>query len=420
MEKILSPFEINQLVQQIRMADGLQAFSAADSAVLEQVLGNFTSRWQQTYQRFGGNPAGELAYRDVILYFTEAVLPKIKKQLTKGGADRDTVAKIELMLSPQGSQPLRQKQLPQNWRQQQSLPEQLACPEFDRPLFIVSAPRAGSTLLFETLSRFEEIWSIGKESHDIEKAIPYLHPATHSYHSNRLTDAPLEVATEVKHWFSGRLQNREKQRYLNMAKPPQRIRFLEKTPKNALRIPFLKTIFPDARFIFLYRNPLENISSLLEGWRSNRFLAYRDMPGWPYKEWHFLLPPGWESLAEQPLAKIASYQWAAANQSILDDLKVLPENDWCFVSYHDLVEQPQQTLRRISLFAELQWHEPIAQLFSEPLPFSSMVISPPVADKWRKHEAEILLCLQTIAPLAKQIELLNANTTSIVDKKNQV
>lgn len=52
------------------------------------------------------------------------------------------------------------------------LKEDFQLPEFDRPIFIVSTPRAGSTLLFETLSQFPELWTVGRESHDIMEEIP--------------------------------------------------------------------------------------------------------------------------------------------------------------------------------------------------------------------------------------------------------
>ena len=48
---------------------------------------------------------------------------------------------------------------------------------------------------------------------------------------------------------------------------PGALRFLEKTPKNALRVPFFARIFPDARFIFLWRDPRENIASIMQAWR---------------------------------------------------------------------------------------------------------------------------------------------------------
>jgi hypothetical protein len=307
------------------------------------------------------------------------------------------------MLFPAGK--IRQ---PPNWKRfqrLQPLPEEFECPEFDRPLFIVSAPRAGSTLLFETLSKFDRVWTMGFENHGIETDIPYLHPETRNYESNRLTDAPPDIIAAVRRWFARQLKNRAGELFLNTEENERlrAVRFLEKTPKNALRIPFLKKVFPNALFIFLYRDPRQNISSMLEGWRSKRFLAYRDMPGWPYREWRFLLPPGWQTLAERPLAEIAAHQWCMANQYILDDLAALPRREWCFVTYKLLIEQPAETIRRIIAFAGLDWDEQAEASVSGNLPLSSMVISPPSADKWRRHEAEILPVLPMTEAVAEQI-----------------
>ena len=45
-------------------------------------------------------------------------------------------------------------------------------PVFDRPIFIVSAPRSGSTLLFEVLSKVRDIYTIGGESHQMIEQVP--------------------------------------------------------------------------------------------------------------------------------------------------------------------------------------------------------------------------------------------------------
>jgi hypothetical protein len=408
MQKILSPWEVDKLVQQIIDGSAVKALPLSEQYQLAQSMQRFMSRWAETYAQFGENLSGELAYRDIILYFTQQCLPKLRAQLSEDGEDQQAVSAIESMLSP-GLAPKQAFKFPiQNFKIPPRLPEAFACPLFDRPLFIVSAPRAGSTLLFETLSKFEEIWTIGQESHKIEKDISYIHPASHGYASNRLQDAPLEVCNEVRHWFARRLQNRDKKAYLKMDEPPDTLRFLEKTPKNALRIPFLKKVFPDALFVFLYREPLANISSLLEGWRSNRFLAYQDLPRWPYKEWHFLLPPGWEGLVDKPLAEIAACQWCAANQYILDDLTVLPETEWCLVIYDDLVAKPADTIAKISRFAGFNQDRVQQQRISESLPLSSMVISPPAQEKWRQHEAELLPILSLVEPISRQVLALKA------------
>src|SRR5215212_5453939 len=82
-------------------------------------------------------------------------------------------------------------------------------PRLARPLIIVSAPRAGSTLLFDTLARFPDVWTISEESHEIIEGIPALHPAAHGYASNRLTeaDAAPPIITLLHDRFARQLQD---------------------------------------------------------------------------------------------------------------------------------------------------------------------------------------------------------------------
>lgn len=272
---------------------------------------------------------------------------------------------------------------------------------FDRPIFIVSAPRAGSTLLFETLCRFPNLWTIGDESHQTIEGIPQLHPAAKEYNSNRLTqeDANQEIASILQQRFACQLMDRD-----GNQQPPATVRFLEKTPKNALRIPFLQEIFPGALFIFLYREPKENISSIMEGWRSHRFIGYSPLPGWPKEEWSFLLTPGWTGLIGKPLAEIAAYQWKTANQYIMDDLSKSPASSWCRVRYRDLIRQPAAVIKKIAQFAALQWDRHMEEKTNQPLPLSRMVLSPPDPEKWRKNERDIKRILPGVEAVKNLLE----------------
>lgn len=412
MEKIFSPSNISYLLQQIMTEAELHPLSSSERTILTELFEEFTVRWQKSYTYFGQDSAGELAYRDLILFFQEEIVSKLYKYLSKDGPGMQAVIDIGSMLFPQGVRKQFWKGLHKNLRlQEKELPEKFECPKFDRPLFIVSAPRSGSSLLFETLSKFEGIWTIGKENHDIEQDIPYMHPAFRNYASNRLENADSKVAAEVVKWFTRQLRNREQTLYMGKTIPPRSVRFLEKTPKNALRIPFLKAVFPDAKFIFLYRTPEENISSMLEGWRSNIFVAYRDMPRWPYKEWHFLLPQGWESLVDCPLAEIAAYQWQQANQTIINDLKKLDNDDWCLVTYNALIKRPEETVSKIIQFTDIQEDQETQQLLAGGLPLSRMVVSMPSPDKWRKNEEEITPYLRKARSLTHQI-------TTLISKKD--
>src|SRR3546814_8582968 len=100
---------------------------------------------------------------------------------------------------------------------------------------------------------------------------------------------------------------------------------LEKTPKNALRIPLLHKVFPDARFIYLHRDPRQVLGSMLDGWQSGGFRMYSALPGWQGPAWSFLLVPGWRELSGKPLEDIVAAQWARTSQVLLDDLDARSE-----------------------------------------------------------------------------------------------
>ena len=52
---------------------------------------------------------------------------------------------------------------------------------FDHPVFIVAAPRSGSSHLFECLSANEEFWTLGGEGHDYIENIAALNPLNRDY-----------------------------------------------------------------------------------------------------------------------------------------------------------------------------------------------------------------------------------------------
>ena len=156
--------------------------------------------------------------------------------------------------------------------------------QFDRPIIIVAAPRSGSTLLFETISHAQSLWTIGDESHMVFEHIEKLNPHFGICTSNRLVaeDADSNTVQRIRQVFMERMRNSEGVMYSDIrTDPAEKPRFLEKTPKNSLRIPFLNEVFPDALYIYLYRDPRENLSSIIEAWRSSEFVTYSGLRDWP-------------------------------------------------------------------------------------------------------------------------------------------
>jgi len=415
--EVLTPSEISELTSTIRME--LAHSPRPNSTAIVNSLIAFNQQWQATFVKFGHDSAGELAYQDLILQFNEQILAKVNSWLVDSDA-KHAAAVISTMLLTAPLPPKRfNRQILAKLKQQTKLQSESPVssfqnPVFDKPIFIVSAPRAGSTLLFETLSQFSQVWSIAEESHEAIEGIAQLHPAAKNFSSNRLTaaEAVPEIASMLRERFARQLQNREGEWYLDQLKlltsvdktADFKVRFLEKTPKNALRIPFLKAVFPDALFIYLYRDPQENIYSLMEGWRLRRFVAYRPLPGWPYQEWSFLLTPGWESLKNAPLVEIAAYQWKIANTYILDDLQRLPKSGWSVVRYADLIRDTKRILNEIGEFAGLEWDAQVEQRVAKSLPVSRFTLSAPSPNKWRKQEQEISQWLPELAEIIARVE----------------
>jgi LPS sulfotransferase NodH len=264
-------------------------------------------------------------------------------------------------------------------------------PAFDRPVFIVSAPRSGSTWLYDMLARNGAFWTLGGEGHHHIEQIAALDPRRRAYDSNRLTaaDANAQTDAELRANYLKDLRDAAGVGLSRSNPPPASLRFLEKTPKNALRIPFLKALFPDARFIFLHREAQTNISAIMEAWRSGNFVTYPALPGWSGLPWSMLLIPGWRELTGASLEQIAMRQWRDANEIILDDLAALQGADWCVVRYEDLQGDLEPALRRLCAFADVPFDEGMQKAMQERHRLSRYTLSQPDPQKWRRNEPAV-------------------------------
>lgn len=414
--EVLTPEEFHGLTSHLLDSVGKNALAKEYYHHLANKVASMTTRWEQLFSHFGHDLCGELSYRDLLLDFEEQIILPLQREIPIWEDESRYSSEIltsMMTLSPHPAVKRINRHLLAQKRQYSisntpTHQEEENLSIFTRPIFILSAPRAGSTLLFELLTRFPEIWAMIEESHETIEGIESLHPSAQQYQSNRLTEKEATPATTATlRWrFLQQIQNREGKRYLDfpVAQRPTSIRFLEKTPKNVLRIPFLKAAFPDALFIYLYREPKENISSLMEGWRSRRFVAYAPLPGWPFREWSFFLPQQWQTLTHRSIAEIAAYQWKNANEQILADLKTLPKETWHFVHYNDLIHHPKQVAYGIGQFAGLACDTVFEQTMALPLPTSRLTLSAPAPDKWLRHEQEILALLSPLEAIVIQIE----------------
>ena len=252
---------------------------------------------------------------------------------------------------------------------------------FHQPIFIVSSPRSASSLLFQTLAQSPSVYTIGGESHNLIESVPGLHPGQRGWDSNRLSadDADPTTTAELSRRFYRALRNRDGRT------PTAAATMIEKTPKNSLRVPFLAKAFPRARFIYLYRDPRETISSMMEAWATGRFRTYPQLPEWPGLPWSLLLVPGWRDLRGLALAEIVAHQWARTTAMLVEDLSSLAPGQVVSVSSQDFLAAPQSTVQGLCTALGLHWD----RMLPDDLPFSPTVVSPPRPEKWRRNEDAI-------------------------------
>lgn len=150
-----------------------------------------------------------------------------------------------------------------------------------RLVFVLSPPRAGSTLLQRMLGSHAQIYT-HPEPHLITP-LAYL-----GYHD--LVDrAPYDHinAAEAIRGFVGALPGGEQDylealraytdtMYGRMLEPTGRRYFLDKTPAYALVLPFLRKLYPEARYVVLTRHPLAVMSSYANSFFDGDWRAAND------------------------------------------------------------------------------------------------------------------------------------------------
>ena len=120
-------------------------------------------------------------------------------------------------------------------------------------------------------------------------------------------------------------------------------RFLNKSPRNSTRLYVLKKIFPDAKFISIFREPTSVIaSSLVRHQKEGKFVAN----WWPIKN---------QSTYEK-LDLVGKYAWIYKEviENVLSFKKEFGNGAILTIMYQDLILHPKETIQKILSFSELQ------------------------------------------------------------------
>lgn len=378
----MSYWELRDLVQFILS----EAEPQPRMAAVADLAGVFVRNWQTLWFHHGSDPAGMPEYAAHLAGFLGRLAQVAQGLSLRNGAD--LVAAMNGILRRAASTPGPRVELGEEGARTPKARPTSAI--IERPVFIVSPPRSGSTLLFETLANSPDLFTVGGESHGLIEGIAALDTVQRGYDSNRLTadDATPLVAEQLRARFRMAAFDRDRR------PPGAKFRLLEKTPKNALRLPFLNRIFPDALFIYLHRDPRQVLASMLEAWESGGFRTYKELPGWRGLPWSLLLTPGWRELNGAALGDIVAAQWQTTTKILLDDLESFAPARVTVARYDALLADPEAEIRRLCSFAGLGWDRALGAK----LPLANHTVSTPDPDKWRRREAVIAPLLPRLQP----------------------
>jgi hypothetical protein len=232
-----------------------------------------------------------------------------------------------------------------------------------KPLILIGAARSGTKILRDTLAKHTEIdvvpydinyiWRIGNSECEDDVLDP----------DKTDLESLVKIKKKISKFSNGNLF------------------LIEKTVSNAIRIPFVLKVFPDAKFIHLVRDGRDVVGSVIRQWGERREISYflKKIIHFPIIEsyvylkqyirnWFKIMFSGktdntyiWgvrykgfmSDLAGKEKIEVCALQWKHCVEKSLQDLDALDDERIIKVKYEEFVMNPQKETDRIFEFIGL-------------------------------------------------------------------
>jgi len=285
---------------------------------------------------------------------------------------------------------------------------------------IIGPPRSGTSLLGQVLDRHPSI------STWVEPYYIWDHRFREAPHDQRTAeDASPEVCAWIRKAFDG----------YRRALGAEWV--ADKSPRNCLKIPFVRKVLPAARFIFIFRDGRDTVLSIRRQWERKRAIFEADggesawqnrlfvvrrwlqrRPTWRLRLRSVLFElgdpgdwirkrtlnrirwegrfgwgprfPRWQNWIDRVTAlEFSAHQWVHCVRGILDHIDSIPDQRRLMIRYEDCTRDPEPWIRNIF------------ELLQLPFPAKFMQTIPPIrADNTGKWQHAFSTDdLQTIGPL---------------------
>ena len=242
-------------------------------------------------------------------------------------------------------------------------------------IFIIAPPRSGSTITYQLLNRgtrslyLSNFWNL-------LYALPYIGGRyVKSVSVNRIFKSDKGLVSGLSgesegmkfwsYWMGQGLLEKK-----NVV-PKKRVKYIKSVFSfllskqnplisgylgHAFSVNFLRENFPGSIFVYLKREELSNVYSMIKTY--NEFKEHR-------KEfnWMSLKPIGWEEKLEEDVVDKVLWQYKSIKQKIESEISL---EDTIIVNYEDICNNPHKFLKKIKEFAKE--HEIDLKLYLENIP----------------------------------------------------
>lgn len=233
---------------------------------------------------------------------------------------------------------------------------------FKKPIFIAGCMRSGTTMLAELLGthpniiycpfELKEVWS---KAGNVPMSSPRTFDTTcPSLNENDISPGQIEQLTHAFQEQMDIVCKRENKSRDGV--------FLNKNPHFCNKMPFINGLFPDARFIWIYRD-LPSVTASMKK-LFNFFIHY-----WPLKEndqsarcWIYPfegIPENIDASRIFPGGDVRYFAeyWYENNKAVSDFLTTIPEERFLIIKEEDLTAAPQKIISDCLQFLELPAHK---------------------------------------------------------------
>ena len=255
-----------------------------------------------------------------------------------------------------------------------------------RPVFIMGSARSGTTILYRLLGMTERFNSVtAYHLLDYDRLLAHHLEGTTEQAKRDLAerfqkagvsgarfdgveispDFPEEYGFGLQSGYRIQLSPGTLPRFLELCRKVQFVSvpdrpLLLKNPWDSRNFMFIKKVLPESRFIFIHRNPVDVVRSLLEGVRS--LLGSRNA-------YHALLAESYDRLMDRPAllflarlmfsshfglgTRVVGRQVARDARYFVQNVGSLAPADYVSVRYEDLCRDPGPIVNQILRFLEL-------------------------------------------------------------------